>query len=101
MAHLITERGQKRGEGELKAEVASFAAYEILLIAGIALVVVGIYVNSTNALCYGLTCDGYPHLFKWQFFYVAFGLLLASAVGFLFSFKSFRRTLTTPKEAPD
>jgi hypothetical protein len=69
---------------------------EVFLIAAFLLVALGSYVAATNQVqtisCGLLGCAGYADLFEWQFFYLALGLLAASAMGFVSVLKSIHRS---------
>lgn len=99
MAHPITERNPKGDANELKDALDIGIISEILFVFGVVLIAWGIYKAASSSIpmgsCTMSICVVYSHQFILSDFYLGFGLLIASAVGFLFTLWSYQKILTT------
>ena len=69
----------------MKSTTALGIISEILLVAGIILVIFDVYTNQVfNGFGFGVTTCGYFFQLIWPLFYLALVFLVASAIGFLF-----------------
>ena len=69
----------------MKSTTALGFGSEILLVAGIILVIFDVYTNQVFIGCgFGVTTCGYFFQLIWPLFYLALVFLVASAIGFLF-----------------
>lgn len=72
---------------------------ETLFAVGVVFIAWGIYKAASSSIpmgpCTLYICVFYTHQIALSDFYLGLGLLVASAIGFLFTLWSYRRTLTT------
>jgi len=93
MARLAKERCKGEKSSRLKAHIAIGILSEILLVAGVLLIIFDVYTNQEFIGCGWLvTTCGYYFQLIWPVFYLAIALLVASAIGFLLLLNQSRKS---------
>jgi hypothetical protein len=78
---------------------------EVLFVVGVALIAWGVYKAASSSIpmgsCTVLICVVYTRQIILSDFYLGLGLLIASAIGFLFTLWSYRRASIPQGETPN